>query len=213
MPVRGDPVPGLNRPRWGRFAAVVTRKSIRAGYYRTGRRCRESSAASANQGGARRLRKMGPPCRELGSAVATIFDETFGLLATDPHVPLTRIDISGYGASIRSDWINPAAQVVASHFDGAPPPARWPSTRPRLGRDPHGIRRSARSVPGCQVDLGPRPQSPARGQPQGTVSFRLLNQTCPTLPTDRLVQSLLLCIAGQGIVPALQLAFLPSRRG
>ena len=149
----------------------------------------------------------------LGDAVATIFDETFGLLATDPHVPLTRIDISGYGASIRSDWINPAAQVVASHFDGAPPPARWPSTRPRLGRDPHGIRRSARSVPGCQVDLGPRPQSPARGQPQGTVSFRLLNQTCPTLPTDRLVQSLLLCIAGQGIVPALQLAFLPSRRG
>jgi hypothetical protein len=63
VPVRDDPVNRKNRSWWGRFAAVFRGKSAGAAHCRAGRGCRESPAASANQGGARRLRKMGPPCR------------------------------------------------------------------------------------------------------------------------------------------------------
>ena len=48
----------------------------------------------------------------LGNTVSTIFDETFGATSKDPHIPLTRLDLSGYGGSIRSDWVNPAAEVA-----------------------------------------------------------------------------------------------------
>jgi hypothetical protein len=48
----------------------------------------------------------------LGNTVATIFDETFGATSKDPHIPLKRLDLSGYGGSIHSDWVNPLAEVA-----------------------------------------------------------------------------------------------------
>lgn len=48
----------------------------------------------------------------LGATVAEIFNRKFRPYGDDPRVPLERIDISGYGASIFSNWINPGAAVA-----------------------------------------------------------------------------------------------------
>ncbi|MEO6681755.1 MAG: hypothetical protein ABIN48_02930, partial [Ginsengibacter sp.] len=60
----------------------------------------------------------------LGDSVSTIFNNEFvpkmANLLTSRGVPLTRIDFSGYGASIFSDWFNPDAQFAQtsqSKFD------------------------------------------------------------------------------------------------
>lgn len=39
-------------------------------------------------------------------SVQRIFNDEFGPLGKYPHVPLTRLDISGYGESTFSDWVN-----------------------------------------------------------------------------------------------------------
>lgn len=36
------------------------------------------------------------------------FNSNFGTTSTNPRVPVTRFDLSGYGESIFSDWVNPA---------------------------------------------------------------------------------------------------------
>ena len=43
----------------------------------------------------------------LGSSVETIFEGDFGSGGAQPSVPLARADLSGYGASIFSEWLNP----------------------------------------------------------------------------------------------------------
>jgi hypothetical protein len=51
----------------------------------------------------------------LGASVGFIFDDEFKLKPdplTSRGVPLTRVDFSGYGASIFSDWLNPNAQMA-----------------------------------------------------------------------------------------------------
>ena len=51
----------------------------------------------------------------LGESVADIFNREFTIklpLKTSRGVPLTRIDFSGYGASMFSEWANPAAQIA-----------------------------------------------------------------------------------------------------
>jgi hypothetical protein len=60
----------------------------------------------------------------LGSSVGEIFNDEFffsGTPGNNPRgVPLTRIDFSGYGASIFSHWQNPNAAIAATsqaHFD------------------------------------------------------------------------------------------------
>ena len=59
----------------------------------------------------------------LGSSVGFIFNDEFKLkpnALTSRGVPLTRVDFSGYGASIFSDWLNPNAQMAQtsqSQFD------------------------------------------------------------------------------------------------
>lgn len=56
----------------------------------------------------------------LGNPVDPIFNGTFGPGGLDPSVPVTRIDLSGYGASMFSDWVSPDANppaVVQARFD------------------------------------------------------------------------------------------------
>jgi hypothetical protein len=51
----------------------------------------------------------------LGQSVTTIFNDEFRLKPnplTSRGVPMTRIDFSGYGASIFSNWFNPLAQMA-----------------------------------------------------------------------------------------------------
>jgi hypothetical protein len=51
----------------------------------------------------------------LGQSVTTIFNDEFKLKSnplTSRGVPMTRIDFSGYGASIFSNWFNPLAQMA-----------------------------------------------------------------------------------------------------
>lgn len=51
----------------------------------------------------------------LGSSVGFIFNDEFKLkpnALTSRGVPLTRVDFSGYGASIFSDWFNPNAEMA-----------------------------------------------------------------------------------------------------
>lgn len=50
----------------------------------------------------------------LGPLVDTIFNDEFKIGGYDPRVPLKRIDISGYGASTFSDWLNPDAQIATT---------------------------------------------------------------------------------------------------
>ena len=63
------------------------------------------------------LNLMGQPTGSstLGQTVTLIFNDEFGLKSdpiTDRGVPLTRIDLSGYGASMFSNWFNPLAQLA-----------------------------------------------------------------------------------------------------
>ena len=56
----------------------------------------------------------------LGNAVDLPFNATFAPGGTNPSVPVTRIDLSGYGASMFSDWVDPDANppaVVQARFD------------------------------------------------------------------------------------------------
>lgn len=53
----------------------------------------------------------------LGGSVTEIFNNEFfvnGPLVKPQGVPLTRIDISGYGASIFSNWLNPKAPIAST---------------------------------------------------------------------------------------------------
>lgn len=58
----------------------------------------------------------------LGNAVDPIFNGTFAPapVGAHPAVPVTRMDISGYGANMFSDWVDPSANppaVVQARFD------------------------------------------------------------------------------------------------
>jgi hypothetical protein len=46
------------------------------------------------------------------SAVEKMFNDEFGPTGAFPRVPVTRLDISGYGGSTFSDWSNPLAQFA-----------------------------------------------------------------------------------------------------
>jgi hypothetical protein len=50
----------------------------------------------------------------LGPLVDTVFNNEFKVGGYDSRVPLKRIDLSGYGASIFSDWLNPDAQIATT---------------------------------------------------------------------------------------------------
>ena len=50
----------------------------------------------------------------LGFVVDTVFNNEFGPSSPDKRVPLCRIDISGYGASAFSNWLNSDAQIAAT---------------------------------------------------------------------------------------------------
>jgi hypothetical protein len=49
----------------------------------------------------------------LGDDVTSVFNTYLGASGTRPMVPVTRIDISGYGESLFSNWVNPYADPVA----------------------------------------------------------------------------------------------------
>jgi hypothetical protein len=49
----------------------------------------------------------------LGDDVTSIFNTYLGASGTRPMVPVTRIDVSGYGESLFSDWRNPYTDPVA----------------------------------------------------------------------------------------------------
>ena len=56
----------------------------------------------------------------LGNSVDPVFNETFGPGSQTAAVPVTRMDLSGYGASMFSDWVDPNANppaVVQARFD------------------------------------------------------------------------------------------------
>jgi hypothetical protein len=55
----------------------------------------------------------GLPLSVLGPDVDTVFNEEFAPGATRALVPLTRIDVSGYGASSFSAWTDPTAKIPA----------------------------------------------------------------------------------------------------
>lgn len=57
---------------------------------------------------------MGNPYSVLGPVVDIIFNGEFRPGGGDPRVPLERMDISGYGASIFSNWLNPNAVIAAT---------------------------------------------------------------------------------------------------
>jgi hypothetical protein len=50
----------------------------------------------------------------LGNEVDLIFNSEFSATGSAPRVPVSRIDISGYGASLFNDWRNPSADVAAT---------------------------------------------------------------------------------------------------
>jgi len=58
---------------------------------------------------------MGRPLSVLGPAVDIIFNAEFNpVTGAAPRVPVERIDISGYGASMFSNWLNPKAAIAAT---------------------------------------------------------------------------------------------------
>jgi hypothetical protein len=62
----------------------------------------------------------GVPLSILGPAVDAIFNQEFGPNGKNPRVPVTRIDFSGYGSSVFSDWVNPSVEppgTVKVRFD------------------------------------------------------------------------------------------------
>jgi hypothetical protein len=60
------------------------------------------------------LGDSGPPMSEeqVPNAVESIFNHEFGPDGSNPRVPVTRIDFSGYGASTFSRWRNPKAEFA-----------------------------------------------------------------------------------------------------
>ncbi|HEV2483567.1 MAG TPA: hypothetical protein VGS79_28070 [Puia sp.] len=50
----------------------------------------------------------------LGPDVDTIFNNELNPGGVNPRVPLERMDLGGYGASIFSNWLNPAAKIAAT---------------------------------------------------------------------------------------------------
>lgn len=56
----------------------------------------------------------GKPLSVLGPVVDTIFNNEFKPGGNAPRVPLERMDLSGYGATIFSNWLNPNAQIAAT---------------------------------------------------------------------------------------------------
>jgi hypothetical protein len=62
----------------------------------------------------------GKPLSVLGPVVDTIFNGEFKPGGANPRVPVHRIDFSGYGATLFSNWLNPNAAIAAtsqSKFD------------------------------------------------------------------------------------------------
>ena len=63
------------------------------------------------------LDEEGKPLSVLGPVVDTIFNGEFKPAdagGANPRVPLERMDLSGYGATIFSNWLNPRAQIAAT---------------------------------------------------------------------------------------------------
>ncbi len=56
----------------------------------------------------------GNPLSVLGPVVDIIFNNEFKPGGNKPRVPLQRLDISGYGATIFSKWLNPKAVIAAT---------------------------------------------------------------------------------------------------
>lgn len=56
----------------------------------------------------------GNPLSVLGPVVDTIFNGEFGPSGAASRVPVERVDISGYGASMFSNWLNPNAVIAAT---------------------------------------------------------------------------------------------------
>lgn len=56
----------------------------------------------------------GKPLSVLGPVVDTIFNAEFRPGGANSRVPVERMDISGYGASMFSDWLNPNAVIAAT---------------------------------------------------------------------------------------------------
>jgi hypothetical protein len=56
-----------------------------------------------------------PTATTVLTPIDVTFDDNFGPAAASPRVPVTRIDISGYGESLFSDWRNPtdAAAIIS----------------------------------------------------------------------------------------------------
>jgi hypothetical protein len=56
----------------------------------------------------------GNPLSVLGPVVDTIFNNEFKPGGASPRVPVHRIDLSGYGATLFSNWLNPNAEIAAT---------------------------------------------------------------------------------------------------
>jgi hypothetical protein len=56
----------------------------------------------------------GKPLSVLGPVVDTIFNNDFEPGGANPRVPVNRIDFSGYGATLFSNWLNPNAEIAAT---------------------------------------------------------------------------------------------------
>jgi hypothetical protein len=56
----------------------------------------------------------GKPLSVLGPVVDTIFNGEFKPSGANPRVPVERMDISGYGATLFSNWLNPNAEIAAT---------------------------------------------------------------------------------------------------
>ena len=56
----------------------------------------------------------GNPLSVLGPVVDSIFNFEFKPGGANPRVPLERVDLCGYGATIFSNWLNPTAQIAAT---------------------------------------------------------------------------------------------------
>lgn len=56
----------------------------------------------------------GKPLSVLGPVVDTIFNAEFQPAGANPRVPVERMDVSGYGATMFSNWLNPNAAIAAT---------------------------------------------------------------------------------------------------
>jgi len=64
---------------------------------------------------------MGVPVPEnVLTPIDGTFNSNFGFTSSNPRVPLTRLDLSGYGESVFSEWVNPTdggALISKAHFE------------------------------------------------------------------------------------------------